>query len=74
MDKSETMDKKILKLKESSNNNYKEFTDIQTKLPLLAHSDAGNNKIHIFDFKLDGGMAHKKDIYKTTIKFEVIQK
>lgn len=74
VDKSETMDKKILKLKESSNNNYKEFTDIQTKLPLLAHSDAGNNKIHIFDFKLDGGMAHKKDIYKTTIKFEVIQK
>lgn len=73
-DKSETMDKSILNLKESSDSGYKEFTDIKTRLNLLAHSDAGNNKTHTFDFKLNGGIAHKKDVYKATIKFEVKQK
>ena len=70
-DKSETMDKSILNLKESSDSDYKEFVDIETKLNLVPHNDAGNNKIHNFDFKLNGGIAHKKDVYKATIKFEV---
>lgn len=73
-DKTEVMDKRILNLKESSTTDYKEFTDVKTKLNLVPNSSAGNNKIHSFDFKLNGGIAHKKDVYKTTIKFEAIQK
>ena len=73
-DKTEIMDKRILNLKENSTTDYEEFSDIKTKLTLLSNSDAGNGKIHSFDFKLKGGIAHKKDIYKTTIKFEVNQK
>ena len=73
-DKTAIMDKQILNLKESGTNDYKVFTDIKTKLTLISNSDAGNNKIHSFDFKLNGGIAHKKDVYKTTIKFEAIQK
>lgn len=73
-DKSETMDKRILNLKEGDDTNYKEFTDIKTKLTLSPDNESGNNKIHNFDFKLKGGIAHKKDVYKTTIKFEVNQK
>ena len=73
-DKTAIMDKQILNLKESGTNDYKEFTDVKIKLTLVPNSDAGNNKIHSFDFKLNGGIAHKKDVYKTTIKFEAIQK
>lgn len=73
-DKTAIMDKRILNLKESSTRDYKEFTDIKTKLNLVPNSSAGNGKIHNFDFKLNGGITHKKDVYKTTIKFEAIQK
>ncbi len=73
-DKSKTMDKSILNLKESNDIDYKDFVDIKTKLNLVPHSDAGNNKLHSFDFKLKGGIAHRKDVYKATIKFEVSQK
>lgn len=73
-DKTEVMDKRILNLKESSTTDYKEFTDVKTKLNLVPNSSAGNGKIHNFDFKLNGGITHKKDVYKTTIKFEAIQK
>ena len=72
--KTAIMDKQILNLKESGTNDYKVFVDIKTKLTLISNSDAGNNKIHNFDFKLNGGIAHKADVYKTTIKFEAVQK
>ena len=35
---------------------------------------AGNDIVHGVDLKLEGGKAFDKDIYKTTIKFEVKQK
>ena len=73
-DKTEVMDKRILNLKESSTTDYKEFTDVKTKLTLVSNSDAGSNKIHSFDFKLNGGFAHKADVYKAVIKFEAEQK
>lgn len=72
-DKSKTVDKRILNLKESSTTNYKEFSEINTKLNLSQGNSAGNNKIHKFDFRMNGGVAHKKDAYKTSIKFEIVQ-
>ena len=73
-DKTLTVDKSLFNLKENRSDEYKEFTDIQTKLALSENNSAGNDKIHIFDFKLKGGLSHKADIYKTVVKFEVEQK
>lgn len=73
-DKSRTMDKRILSIKANSETQYKEFTDINTKLTLLDNQPAGNDIVHPIDLKLNGGIAHEKDVYKTTIKFEAQQK
>lgn len=73
-DKSNTMDKRILSIKANSETLYKGFTDINTKVTLLDNQTAGNNKVHPIDLKLNGGIAHEKDAYKTTIKFEAQQK
>ena len=73
-DKSSTMDKRILNIKESSEVSYKEFTNTADKLVLKDNCPAGNDLVHGVDMKLKGGIAHEKDVYKTTIKFEVEQK
>ena len=73
-DKSKTMDKSILNIKESSESNYKAFNNINEKLILKDNNIAGNNLLHSVDLLLRGGISHEKDIYKTTIKFEVEQK
>lgn len=72
--KDKTMDKSILNIKANSELDYKTFPDINTKVSLLDSQIAGNDKIHDIDLKLKGGIAHEKDNYKTTIKFEVAQK
>lgn len=72
--KSKTMDKSILNIKASSEVAYNEFTDLVTPVLLLDNQVAGNDKTHGIDLKLNGGVAHEKDNYKTTIRFEVNQK
>lgn len=73
-DKNSSLDKHILNIKVNSEADYKEFIDVNTKLQLLDNQSPGNNKIHGVDIKLKGGIAHKKDNYKATIKFEINQK
>lgn len=73
-DKSKTIDKKVLNIKESSESDYKTFALINEKLVLKDNNSAGNNIVHSIDLKLKGDLAHKADIYKTAIKFEAQQK
>lgn len=73
-DKSKTMDKKILNIKEGSELDYKTFDNVNQKLTLKDNNIAGNNKSHAIDLKLKGGLAYEADVYKATIKFEVNQK
>ncbi|MBQ8997180.1 MAG: hypothetical protein IJ086_00640 [Clostridium sp.] len=68
-----TLDPNIINVRENSNIEYKAFRNVNDKLLLLDDVNAGNNNIHNIDIKLIGSN-HKSDIYKTTIKFEVIQK
>ena len=72
-DKSETMDKSILNIKEGNENNYKTFDNIKTKLVLKDSCAKGNNVSHGIDLKLKGSKALEADTYKTVIKFEVEQ-
>ena len=73
-DKTNTMDKQILNIKENSESDYKEFTNINEKVVLKDNCSAGNDHLYGIDIKLKGGIAHEKDVYKTTIKFEAEQK
>ena len=68
------MNKDILNIKENSEFNYQTFANTTDKIILKDNNQAGNNLIHIVDIKLKGGITHKKDVYKTTIKFEAEQK
>lgn len=68
------MDKDILNIKASNQSTYSTFTDNSTPVVLLDNQPNGNNLVHGVDIKLKGGIAHQKDVYKTTIKFEVEQK
>ena len=73
-DKSNRIEKDLLNIKSSSDTDYKIFDDINEKLILENDCNAGNNKSHSIDLKLKGGDAHKADVYKAVIKFEVEQK
>ena len=73
-DKSVVMDKSILNIKENSENSYQTFANTTDKIILKDNNQAGNDLIHNVDIKLKGGIAHQKDVYKTTIKFEAEQK
>ena len=73
-DKTNTMDKQILNIKENSEDAYQTFTNTTDKIILKDNCPAGNDLIHGVDIKLKGGIAHEKDIYKTTVKFEAEQK
>lgn len=72
--KSNTMDKRILNIKANSELSYMTFADTVNPIMLLDSQLPGNNIIHGIDLKLKGNIAHEKDVYKTTIKFEVKQK
>ena len=73
-DKSNTMDKDILNIKENSESAYQTFSNTTDKIVLKDNCSAGNDLMHGVDIKLKGGIAHEKDVYKTTIKFEAEQK
>ena len=72
--KSNIMNKEILNIKESNELNYQYFDNTTDKIVLKDNCVAGNDLSHNVDLKLKGGIAHEKDVYKTTIKFEVEQK
>ncbi|WP_195251372.1 hypothetical protein [Romboutsia sp. 1001713B170207_170306_H8] len=73
-DKSAILDKNIFKIKASSEPTYNVFDSINSKLQLLDALPAGNDISHTIYMMLKGGLAHKKDVYKATIKFEINQK
>ena len=73
-DKTKTLDKSILNIKESSSSNYQTFTNTTDKIILKDNCSAGNQLRHGVDLKLAGGIAHEKDVYKATIKLEAEQK
>ena len=72
-DKSSTMNKDILSIKENNEIDYQTFSSINDKVVLKSNCNSGNDKQHDIDLKLNGGIAHEKDVYKTTIKFEAEQ-
>lgn len=73
-DKSKIMDKNILNIKENSQLNYQTFSNTTDKIVLKQNNPAGNDLEHGVDIKLKGGISHEKDVYKTTIKIEAVQK
>ena len=68
------MNKSIFNIKANSELTYKVFSDTVTPIVLLDNQPKGNDIIHGINIKLKGGIAHEKNLYKTTIKFEVNQK
>lgn len=73
-DKTNTMAKNILSIKANSESTYNTFIDTVSTIVLLDDQTKGNDIAHGVDFKLKGDIGHKKDVYKTVIKFEVEQK
>ena len=73
-DKSAIMDKRILNIKENSQSDYQYFQNINEKMVLKDNCLSGNDIEHSLDIKLKGGIFHKKDVYKATIKLEAEQK
>ena len=72
-DKSNTMNKDILSIKDNSELDYQTFSSTNDRVVLKSNCTSGNDKQHNINLKLNGGIAHKKDVYKTTIKFEAEQ-
>ena len=73
-DRSKTLDKSILSIKEDSETNYSSFSNTVDKLILKDNCQYGNSVSHGVDIRLNGGIMHEKNAYKTTIKFEAQQK
>ena len=63
----------MLNIKDNSELDYQIFTNTIDKIVLKSNCDSGNDKQHNVDLKLNGGIAHEKDVYKVTIKFEAEQ-
>ena len=72
-DKSTTINKDILSIKDNSELDYQTFSSINNKIILKENCVSGNDKQHDINLKLNGGIAHEKDVYKATIKFEAQQ-
>lgn len=72
--KTETLDKSILNIRANGKSAYQAFTDLSTPITLLDDQEAGVDTIHGIDLRLASNDSHKADVYKTSIKFEVIQK
>ena len=72
--KSSVIDKSVLNIKANSDTAYKSFVDTTSPIVLLDNQIEGTYNTHGVDIRLNGGLTHKADVYKTTIKFEVEQK
>ena len=68
------LDKSILGIKSDDSNDYQVFPFINTPITLLDNQESGIVNTHPIDLKLNKGINYVVDIYKTTIKFEAIQK
>lgn len=73
-DKSKTLPIDILNIKESSELDYKQFTNTTDKIVLKDNCIKGNDIVHSLDLKISSNQAHQADVYKTTIKLEAEQK
>lgn len=71
--KTDSLPKNIINIKEDSNRDYKAFSNLNDKIILKENNPSGNNIKHIVDLMLSGGITHKKDVYKAVIKFEAVQ-
>lgn len=72
-DKTKSMDKSILNIKEHNESTYKSFANINEKLVLKENCEAGADTNYGIDIMLKGGIMHEKSVYRTTIQFEVEQ-
>lgn len=73
-DGSNDMDISLFNIKDGNDSDFKEFTGIKTPVVLLDGQPKGNGVIHSIDLKLKGSLAHRADIYKAVVKFEIEQK
>ena len=73
-DKSEILDKSVLNIKANKDTTYQAFSDLSNPIILLDDQEAGTEITHGVDLKLASNDTYKADVYKTTVKFEVIQK
>lgn len=73
-DKSSVLDKNLLNIKCSTDNDYKTFSKLNEKIVLVENDADYSNKKYNIDFKISGGTAYKADIYKAVIEFEATQK
>ena len=73
-DKTTTLDKTMLNIKANKDIEYKVFSDALTPIVIFDNQEAGEDNTHGVDLKLASSSAKKADIYKTSIKFEVVQK
>ena len=73
LDGSDILAPNIINIRESGNS-YKPFINTADKLVLNDSCTAGTNNVHNIDLKLSKNTIDKAGVYKTTIKFEAIQK
>ncbi|MBQ8997177.1 MAG: hypothetical protein IJ086_00625 [Clostridium sp.] len=73
LDGQATIQPNTLSIRENSKT-YQVFNNVKEKIVLNDNTDAGNNNIHNIDLKLSKNTADKANVYKTTIKFEAVQK
>ena len=76
------MDKDVLEIRAAGAGDYQKFPNVglnpDCKVELLANQTAtifgATDNTHVIDLNLDSDTAHTKDVYKSTVKFEVVQK
>ena len=73
-DGSNTINSDILNIRANGQPTYTPFENTANAIVLLDEQQSGNRVTHGIDLMLKGDVAHEKDVYKTTIKFEVEQK
>lgn len=73
-DKSNSLNRLILNIKDNTESIYQNFVNNTDKITLKSNCNAGVENNHSIDFMINGGLPGKADVYKTTIKFEVMQK
>lgn len=70
----EEMPMDLFNIRESSKTTYEQFANNTDAVILKDNCNKGNNNIHYIDLKLASNQAHKADVYKTVLKFEIEQK
>lgn len=73
MDGSSMLDRNSLGVKESSENDYNYFSNLNEKVILKGSNPPGEKIKHGIDLKLNGGKTYETDIYRAVLKFEIEQ-